>query len=137
VIEHAERFGLAQLHQLRGRVGRGDKQASCLLLYQPPLSEEARTRLDALRRTYDGFEIAEIDYELRGSGDILGLRQSGLPAFRLVDPSAHSRLIPTADTDARMLVDDDPGFVSPRGRAARLLLQIFGYDDWERLRLSG
>ncbi|MET0545844.1 MAG: ATP-dependent DNA helicase RecG [Caulobacterales bacterium] len=137
VIEHAERFGLAQLHQLRGRVGRGAKDAACLLLYQPPLSDEAKLRLDALRRTYDGFEIAEIDYELRGSGDILGLRQSGLPAFSLVDAATHSALIPTADRDARILVDTDPDFEGPRALAAKTLLAIFGHEDWERLRMSG
>ena len=137
IIEHAERFGLAQLHQLRGRVGRGQKDAACLLLYQPPLSEEGKLRLDAMRRTYDGFEIAEIDFDLRGSGDILGLRQSGLPAFSLVDAAIHSRLIPTADTDARILVDGDPDFLSPRGQAATILLSIFGHADWEKLRMSG
>lgn len=137
IIEHAERFGLAQLHQLRGRVGRGQKDAACLLLYQPPLSDEGKLRLDAMRRTYDGFEIAEIDFDLRGSGDILGLRQSGLPAFSLVDPSIHSRLIPTADTDARILVDGDPDFGEPRGQAATILLSVFGHAEWEKLRMSG
>src|SRR3712207_4177680 len=90
VIEHAERFGLAQLHQLRGRVGRGDKRGSCVLLWKPPLGETARQRIDAFRRTDDGFAISELDYKLRGAGDMLGTQQSGLPPFRLVSPEAHA-----------------------------------------------
>lgn len=127
VIEQAERFGLAQLHQLRGRVGRGAAESSCVLLYDPPLSEAARQRLDILRRTDDGFAIAEKDLELRGGGDPLGLRQSGFPAYRLADPVAHRDLIAVAADDARLMMARDPGLTSPRGQALRVLEQLF---DW-------
>jgi ATP-dependent DNA helicase RecG len=129
VIEHAERFGLAQLHQLRGRIGRGDKPGACLLLWKPPLGETAKTRLDALRRSDDGFAIAEIDYTMRGAGDVLGVRQSGLPPFRMVDPEVHAKLLGQADQEARLLVDRDPGLRSPRGQAAALAMVIFGCDE--------
>jgi ATP-dependent DNA helicase RecG len=129
VIEHAERFGLAQLHQLRGRIGRGDQPGACLLLWKPPLSENAKTRLDALRRSDDGFAIAEIDYKMRGAGDVLGVRQSGLPAFRMVDPDIHAGLLAQADQEARILVDRDPQLLSERGAAARLALRLFGCDE--------
>ena len=102
VIEHAERFGLAQLHQLRGRIGRGDKPSTCLLLYQSPLGEVARQRLSTLRETDDGFRIAEEDLRLRGAGEVLGTRQSGLPTLRLADLAAHAELIPIAHDDARL-----------------------------------
>src|SRR6185503_19319762 len=111
IIEQAERFGLAQLHQLRGRVGRGARESSCVLLYDQPLSEIAQKRLDILRRTDDGFAIAELDLELRGGGDPLGLRQSGFPAYRLADPIAHRDLIPAAADDARLALARDPGLV--------------------------
>ncbi|MGZ8407563.1 MAG: ATP-dependent DNA helicase RecG, partial [Caulobacteraceae bacterium] len=127
VIEHADRFGLAQLHQLRGRVGRGSAESSCVLLYDPPLSETAQARLDILRHTDDGFEIAEKDLELRGGGDPLGLKQSGLPAYRLADPAAHRDLIAVAASDARMLLQRDPHLAGERGKAARILLELF---DW-------
>jgi len=129
VIEHAERFGLAQLHQLRGRIGRGDKPGACLLLWKPPLGENAKARLDALRRSEDGFAIAEIDYTLRGAGDVLGVRQSGLPPFRMVDPEVHGKLLQQADQEARLLVDRDPSLATPRGAAARLAMAIFGCDE--------
>ena len=129
VIEHAERFGLAQLHQLRGRIGRGDKPGACLLLWKPPLGETAKTRLDALRRSDDGFAIAEIDYTLRGAGDVLGVRQSGLPPFRMVDPEVHAKLLGQADQEARLLVDRDPSLSSPRGQAAAMAMAIFGCDE--------
>jgi ATP-dependent DNA helicase RecG len=129
VIEHAERFGLAQLHQLRGRIGRGDKPGACLLLWKPPLGETAKARLDALRRSDDGFVIAEIDYTLRGAGDVLGVRQSGLPPFRMVDPEVHAKLLIQADQEARLLVDRDPALRSPRGQAAALAMAIFGCDE--------
>ena len=128
VIEQAERFGLAQLHQLRGRVGRGARESACVLLYDPPLSEAAQRRLDILRRTDDGFLIAEKDLELRGGGDPLGLKQSGFPAYRLADPIAHRDLILTAADDARLLLHRDPELVSERGRAARVLAELF---DWK------
>lgn len=127
VIEQAERFGLAQLHQLRGRVGRGRRESACVLLYDPPLSEAAQKRLDILRRTDDGFLIAETDLELRGGGDALGLRQSGFPAYRFADPFAHRDLIAAAGDDARMIVDRDPQLTSERGKALQVLQELF---DW-------
>ncbi len=127
VIESAERFGLAQLHQLRGRVGRGKAQSSCILLYGEPLSDIARTRLDLLRRTDDGFVIAEQDLELRGGGDPLGLAQSGFPAYVLADPIAHRDLIAVAADDARLALARDPAFASERGRALDTLRSLF---DW-------
>ena len=127
VIEQAERFGLAQLHQLRGRVGRGSAASSCILIYEPPLSEIARTRLDVLRRTDDGFVIAERDLELRGGGDPLGLAQSGFPAYVLADPIAHRDLIAAAADDARLVLARDPELTSPRGQALRSLRALF---DW-------
>jgi ATP-dependent DNA helicase RecG len=127
VIEHADRFGLAQLHQLRGRVGRGAGASACLLLYDPPLSRTAQARLEMLRETEDGFLIAERDLELRGGGDPLGLRQSGLPAYRFVDPAAHGDLIQAASDDARLIMARDPGLTSERGKALRVLQALF---DW-------
>jgi ATP-dependent DNA helicase RecG len=127
VIEQAERFGLAQLHQLRGRVGRGSRESSCVLLYDPPLSRTAEARLDILRRTDDGFLIAEKDLELRGGGDPLGLRQSGFPAYRLADPVAHRGLIAAAADDARLVLARDPDLKSQRGRAIQVLQALF---DW-------
>jgi ATP-dependent DNA helicase RecG len=127
IIEQAERFGLAQLHQLRGRVGRGRRESSCVLLYDPPLSEIAQKRLDILRRTDDGFLIAETDLELRGGGDALGLRQSGFPDYVFADPFAHRDLIATAGDDARLIVGRDPDLASPRGAALRVLQELF---DW-------
>jgi ATP-dependent DNA helicase RecG len=128
VIEQAERFGLAQLHQLRGRVGRGRQESACVLLYDPPLSEIAQKRLDILRRTDDGFRIAEMDLELRGGGDALGLRQSGLPDYVFADPFAHRDLIAAAGDDARLVVARDPELASERGRALRVLQELF---DWK------
>ena len=122
VIEHAERFGLAQLHQLRGRVGRGDKQSTCLLLYKGPLSVNGKSRLEIMRQTEDGFLIAEKDWELRGSGDLLGARQSGLPEYKLADLDRHKSLLETAVQDARFLTQQDPQLSSERGQAARLSL---------------
>jgi len=125
VIEHAEKFGLAQLHQLRGRVGRGDKASSCLLLYQAPLTERGKERLDILRKTTDGFEIAEADFRLRGPGDLLGLRQSGLPTFRVLDLARDANLIETARTDAKSVLMADPTLAGPRGVAARRARDLF------------
>ncbi|MGA8551418.1 MAG: ATP-dependent DNA helicase RecG [Stellaceae bacterium] len=129
VIEHAERFGLAQLHQLRGRIGRGDKPSTCLLLYQSPLGEVARQRLATLRETDDGFRIAEEDLKLRGAGEVLGTRQSGLPTLRLADLAAHAELIAIAHDDARLVLDRDPQLESARGRALRTLLYLFRRDE--------
>ncbi|MEP1230218.1 MAG: ATP-dependent DNA helicase RecG [Litorimonas sp.] len=128
VIEHAERFGLAQLHQLRGRVGRSDKPSSCLLLYKGPLSVSGKARLEIMRESEDGFLIAEKDWELRGSGDLLGAAQSGLPNFTLANLDKHKDLLETATQDARLLVQNDPSLSSPRGRAARQLLYLFEQD---------
>lgn len=125
VIEHAEKFGLAQLHQLRGRVGRGEKASSCLLLYQSPLTESGKERLDTLRKTTDGFEIAEADFRLRGPGDLLGLRQSGLPAFRVLELARDANLIETARTDAKSALMADPTLAGPRGAAVRRARDLF------------
>ncbi len=128
VIEHAERFGLAQLHQLRGRIGRGDKPSTCLLLYAPPLTVTARARLDILRETDDGFRIAEEDLRLRGAGELLGTRQSGLPEFHLADLAVHDELLAAARDDARLVLHRDAGLTSPRGAALRVLLYLFERD---------
>jgi len=137
IIEHAEHFGLAQLHQLRGRVGRGDKPSSCLLLYKGPLGETARSRLETMRETDDGFRIAEEDWRLRGAGDPLGLRQSGLPDFRLADLEAHGDLIARANDMARLLVQRDPELAGERGEALRVLLYLFEKDQGVRMLRSG
>lgn len=137
VIENAERFGLAQLHQLRGRVGRSDKASSCVLLYQGPLSAAARARLDVMRQTEDGFRIAEEDLKLRGEGEILGTRQSGEVSFRLADLSAHRDMLEIARDDARLILNRDPELTSERGKALRILLYLFGKDEAARLLRSG
>ena len=128
VIEHAERFGLAQLHQLRGRIGRGEAHSTCLLLYQAPLGETAKARLGILRESEDGFRIAEEDLRLRGAGELLGTRQSGLPEFRLAQPVEHADLIAIAHSDARLTLDHDPGLATQRGKALRILLYLFERD---------
>ncbi len=136
VIEHADRFGLAQLHQLRGRVGRGAKASSCILLYggeDGALGETAKERLETLRRTEDGFVIAEEDFRLRGGGDPLGLKQSGFPAYRFADPIRHRSLLLAAADDARLLLGRDPELASERGQAVRLLEALF---DWKNERPS-
>jgi len=125
VIEHAERFGLAQLHQLRGRVGRGAAASFCLLLHDDHLNETARRRLVLLRDTDDGFLIADEDFRLRGGGDVLGTRQAGAPGFRLADPVAHERLLHVANRDAMVLLARDPGLTTERGMAVRWLLRLF------------
>ncbi|GAB5376299.1 MAG: hypothetical protein AcusKO_27610 [Acuticoccus sp.] len=125
VIEHAERFGLSQLHQLRGRVGRGDRPSHCLLLYKAPLGEVARKRLETMRATNDGFKIAEDDLKLRGEGELLGTRQSGAPTFRFADLAHHGDLLKTAADDARLVVTTDRDLRSPRGEALRVLLTLF------------
>jgi ATP-dependent DNA helicase RecG len=129
VIEHAERFGLAQLHQLRGRIGRGAEQSTCLLLYKGPLGETAKARLTIMRETEDGFRIAEEDLKLRGEGDVLGTRQAGLPGFRLARIEVHGKWIGAARDDASMLLARDPTLTSPRGRALRHLLYLFEQDE--------
>ncbi len=137
VIEHAERFGLAQLHQLRGRIGRGAEHSTCLLVYKGPLGETAKARLTIMRETEDGFRIAEEDLKLRGEGDVLGTRQSGMPGFRLARIEAHGKLIGAARDDASMVLARDPTLTSPRGEALRHLLYLFGQDDAVRLIRAG
>ncbi len=133
VIERAEIFGLAQLHQLRGRVGRGEAQSTCLLMYQPPLNEGGRRRLEVLRETEDGFRIAETDLEMRGAGDVIGTAQSGLPRFRVADLESQAGLMATAQTDARKLIGDDPTLEGERGAAARTLLWLMSQEEAIRL----
>ena len=128
VIEHSERFGLAQLHQLRGRIGRGDKPATCLLMYGSPLTETARSRLSIMRETDDGFLIAEEDLKLRGAGELLGTRQSGIPEFLLADLQSHADLLAAARDDAALILDKDPDLISERGQAVRTLLYLFERD---------
>ncbi len=128
VIERAESFGLAQLHQLRGRVGRGAAESTCLLIYRPPLGDAARRRLETLRETEDGFRIAEEDLSLRGAGDLIGTAQSGLPRFRIADLERQTALMAMAQSDARSLLANDPALESERGRAARVLLWLLEQD---------
>ncbi len=125
IIEHAERFGLAQLHQLRGRVGRGEKPSNCILFYRGPLGEIARARLEIMRQSQDGFEIAEEDLRLRGSGEVLGTRQSGLPQFKIANLDAHGSLLPAVHDDARLVLEQDPHLQGSRGQAIRQLLYLF------------
>lgn len=128
VIERAETFGLSQLHQLRGRVGRGEAASTCLLMYRPPLTEGGRRRLEVLRETEDGFRIAEVDLEMRGAGDVLGTAQSGLPRFRIADLEHQTALMAVAQRDARALLEADPELKGDRGQAARVLLWLMRQD---------
>ena len=137
VIEHAERFGLSQLHQLRGRVGRSDRPSSCVLLYKEPLGETARRRLSVMRETDDGFLISEEDLKLRGEGELLGTRQSGAAGFQVARLEHHADLLETARDDARHLLAVDPELQSERGKAIRLLLYLFGRDEAVRLLRAG
>jgi ATP-dependent DNA helicase RecG len=137
VIEHAERFGLAQLHQLRGRIGRGAKRSTCLLLYKAPLGETAKARLAILRDTEDGFRIAEEDLRLRGEGDVLGTRQSGMPGFRVARLEVHGPLLDPARKDAMLTLSRDPNLETPRGQALRHLLYLFERDEAIRLLRAG
>ncbi len=137
VIEHSERFGLAQLHQLRGRIGRGSRNSACLLLYSPTLSQTARARLKILRETDDGFQIAEEDLRLRGAGELLGSRQSGLPTFRTAQLPYHQDLLKIADDDAKLILQRDQELTSSRGKALRILLYLFERDTVANLLRSG
>jgi ATP-dependent DNA helicase RecG len=137
VIEHAERFGLAQLHQLRGRVGRGAGKSTCLLLYKAPLGETAKARLAILRETEDGFRIAEEDLRLRGEGDLLGTRQSGLPGFHVARVETHGKYLGAARDDAALVLARDPTLQSERGQALRHLLYLFGKDEAIKLIRAG
>ena len=136
VIEHAERFGLSQLHQLRGRVGRGAESSSCILLFGA-LGEIGRARLETMRSTNDGFEIAEQDLKLRGEGDVLGTRQSGMPGFRLTVAEKHGELLAIARDDAKNILAQDPKLETPRGEAVRTLLYLFERDEAIRLIRAG
>ncbi|OLP43607.1 ATP-dependent DNA helicase RecG [Rhizobium oryziradicis] len=137
VIEHAERFGLAQLHQLRGRVGRGAEASSCILLYKGPLSENGKARLSILRDSEDGFLIAEEDLKLRGEGELLGTRQSGTPGFRIASLEFHADLLEIARKDAAYLLDRDPDLTSQRGEAVRTLLYLLRRDEAVRFLRAG
>jgi ATP-dependent DNA helicase RecG len=137
VIEHAERFGLAQLHQLRGRIGRGPGHSTCLLLYKAPLGETAKARLAVLRDTEDGFRIAEEDLKLRGEGDLLGTRQSGLPGFRIARIETHGKYLGAARDDAALVLSRDANLESERGQALRKLLYLFGKDEAIKLIRAG
>ena len=137
VIEHAERFGLAQLHQLRGRIGRGREHSICLLLYKTPLAETAKARLAIMRETEDGFRIAEEDLRLRGEGEVLGTRQSGMPGFRIARLEVHGPLLAAARDDAALALSRDASLQSERGQALRHLLYLFERDEAVRLIRAG
>ncbi|MFT0890864.1 ATP-dependent DNA helicase RecG [Pseudochelatococcus sp. G4_1912] len=137
VIEHAERFGLAQLHQLRGRIGRGSDASTCLLVYKNPLGEVSKARIAIMRETEDGFRIAEEDLKLRGEGEILGTRQSGTPAFHLARIEDDADLLRIARDDARLILERDPSLATERGRALRVLLYLFERDEAIRLLRAG
>jgi ATP-dependent DNA helicase RecG len=137
VIEHAERFGLAQLHQLRGRIGRGAEHSTCLLVYKAPLGDTAKARLKIMRETEDGFRIAEEDLALRGEGDVLGTRQSGMPAFKVARIEVHGKYIGAARDDAALVLARDPTLSTPRGAALRHLLYLFERDEAVRLIRAG
>lgn len=141
IIEHAERFGLSQLHQLRGRIGRGNQTAMCLLLYSFALTPAGRKRLEIMRQTNDGFLISEEDLKLRGSGEILGTKQSGLPRFRIADftsnPDLYGELLAMANKEARRICQDDPNLSTPRGQALQLLLYLYGRADAAKYSRSG
>jgi len=137
VIEQAESFGLAQLHQLRGRVGRGSDASTCLLIFRPPLTESGQRRLETIRETEDGFRIADEDLAMRGAGDVIGTAQSGLPRFRIADIERQAGLMMTAQSDARKLLAEDPDLTSPRGEAARTLLWLLEKEKAIRLISAG
>ncbi|MGJ5137344.1 ATP-dependent DNA helicase RecG [Bradyrhizobium oligotrophicum] len=129
VIENAERFGLAQLHQLRGRIGRGSEASTCILLYHEPLGPMSKARLAVIRETTDGFRIAEEDLKLRGEGDVLGIRQSGLPGYRIARPEVHAQLITQARDEALRILKEDPKLKGPRSDALRCLLYLYERDE--------
>ena len=137
VIEHAERFGLAQLHQLRGRVGRGAAKSTCLLLYKAPLGEVAEARISIMRESEDGFRIAEEDLKLRGEGEVLGTRQSGSPGFQIARMEHHAQLLEMARDDAMLVLNTDPELTTERGEALRTLLYLFNKDEAVRLLRAG
>ena len=137
IIEHAERFGLSQLHQLRGRIGRGDLPGTCILIYVPPLGETAKKRLNTLRDSDDGFYLAEMDLQLRGAGDILGTRQSGLSVYKVAQLDVHSELLTMAQQDAKLILQRDPHLTGDRGKHLRLLLFLFKRDQADQFLNAG
>ena len=137
VIEHAERFGLAQLHQLRGRIGRGAADSNCILLYRAPLGETAKARISVMRETEDGFRIAEEDLKLRGEGEVLGTRQSGMPGFSLASADAHGDILEMARDEARLVIRTNSELAGEHGEALRILLYLFGQDQAVRLVRAG
>ena len=137
VIEHAERFGLAQLHQLRGRVGRGRAQSTCLLLYKPPLGEVAKARIEIMRESDDGFRIAEEDLRLRGGGDVLGTQQSGLPGFKLAQLDVHADLLKLARAEAQNILTTNPHLEGAQGKALLVLLHLFEREAAVKLLQAG
>jgi ATP-dependent DNA helicase RecG len=137
VIEHAERYGLSQLHQLRGRVGRGREQSTCLLLFAPNIGKTATERLKIIRESEDGFYLAEQDLRLRGEGDVLGTRQSGMPDFRIGDAAANIDLFEIAHDQARLALERDPDLSQPRSQPMRTLLYLFERDQAVRYLRSG
>jgi ATP-dependent DNA helicase RecG len=137
IIEHAERFGLSQLHQLRGRIKRGYEAGTCILLYSYPLSATARERLNVMKQTEDGFYIAEKDLELRGGGEILGTRQSGFTEFKLADMSYHQDLLIKVRDEVKEILHDDPKLETSRGQALRILLYLFDQNEAVKTYLSG
>jgi ATP-dependent DNA helicase RecG len=137
IIEHAERFGLAQMHQLRGRVGRSDKASHCILLYKSPLGEIAEARLKIMRETNDGFRIAEEDLKLRGEGEVLGTRQSGATGFNLACAEHHADVLEIARKSAKLVMSTNPKLEGVQGEALRVLLYLFGQDQAIRLIRSG
>src|SRR5215471_16053539 len=137
IVEHAERFGLAQLHQLRGRVGRGTARSSCLLVYHAPLGPIAKERLEALRANDDGFVIAEEDLRLRGAGELLGTKQSGLPEFHFADLTLHGNLLSAARDDSRLILQKDPALQTSRGEALKIALYLFERDEAVRYLRTG
>jgi ATP-dependent DNA helicase RecG len=137
VIEHSERFGLSQLHQLRGRVGRGERQSSCIFLYTSPLGATAKARLQIMRETEDGFIIAEEDLKLRGGGEMLGRRQSGERDFRVANVPNQQDLIEAANDDVKLILNNDPDLTSERGKALRKLIYLFECDEAIKLFRAG
>ena len=137
IIEHAERFGLSQLHQLRGRIGRGAQKSVCILMYSEKMTKTAKKRLEIIRRTEDGFEIADLDLKLRGAGELLGIRQSGLPEFKLADLTVHSNLMEIARKDASLILAKDRQLKSKRGKLLRVLLYLFEKENAIKLLKSG
>ena len=137
IIEYAERFGLSQLHQLRGRIGRGGQKSICILMFSEKMTKTAKKRLEIMRKIEDGFEIADLDLKLRGAGELLGTRQSGLPEFKLADLTFHSNLMEIARKDASLILANDKQLKSDRGELLRVLLYLFEKENAIKLLKSG